>query len=255
MRRTSLCLVGSALILLVSCQSDQQARRQGCEPPALGFDVGAAAIGRIEHDERPSEAETPGLALRDSSAIIVGYCVESGDAVTSPDLLAGDDRIASFGGTLIKRDDGLWFNYAFYPPHASSVYELISGADVIGRVTFPRGIDDNCPLVASPPFHVESCGLIVRVTWHTRLPLEAENAGAFGISVRESHRGTNLSFFPEGVSDGQRGLEIHFGFLPPKGSKVRINLLELYKRQGIRDVSYGSGTPLHPVTLTLAARP
>lgn len=228
------------MVLATSCSGPSPESHAACRAPApiSGLDVSGASRGTVSPvGKLEPTAVVPGAAYRDSSVLVIGYCVPENDLIT-PDLIRGHRRISAFGGTLVQRTSERPFQYVLYPPARGRRFDILHGKVLLGRVTFPPASKQICPLKARRPFVVVACGSIVLVEWMSPFKLDPRNLGTIALEVRDPEAGvTNLGFFLVGVRERGGRLAVRFGFRPPTGERLMVRVLELTRLRGSDEIA------------------
>lgn len=182
----------------------------------------------------PGEGEIAvGLAVRDASTTIVGFCLAAARIPRPVPALSVDGRrLEPVGGTL-SEDPPDVFNYSYYPATTSKDVAVVHAGRRLATLAFAELHPERCPLRASEGFRVVACGAVVVVEWSSPLRLRARAVELLDVDVWEGDgRARPLGFFFHGARDGRRGLVIRFGVRPPATGRVSLALRRVYVERG-----------------------
>jgi hypothetical protein len=207
--RTRIGIPGLVLVLFAASgcntQLDHQAQGQPdrkCHAPNPRLAHARLATAEVE----PLAAEAGGhvqvgVAIRDASATVVGFCVPEGAfAGPTPSLVDGTRELFSFGGMVLQSTTGN-VDYAFYPPTRNRHLLLVSQSVTLARLVFPPIRQRVCRTRVRPPFYVESCGMLLDMRWRTPITSKrAEGISLIDATVRAADSGTDLGFYILGLS-------------------------------------------------------
>jgi hypothetical protein len=139
--------------------------------------------------------------------------------------------IPPVGGTFERTPDGA-VNYLLFPPTHESPIDVVDNRVLLARVAFPPPLFEKCPLRATGPFHIVSCGSIIIADWKSRLAFQPSRVTLLDVRVTEPGvRLGVLGFYFLGVRKGSNGLIVQFGFQRPKGSRVELRAAAVFLRR------------------------
>jgi hypothetical protein len=206
--------------------------RGACELPPPEFAEGAVR-GSLE--TTATGPVSVGVAARDTSATVVGFCLPgSRFPDPAPSLDDGGRRLYPIGGELQQTSQG-WRNYYVYEASRDPRVAVRRGGRVIARISFPQGSGRSCGLRAARPFRVVACGSIVVVEWSSPFNFDAERLELLDIEARETDReGTPLNLYDMGYRNGPDGLLVRFGIRPARSGRVHLRANFAYVQTGDR---------------------
>jgi hypothetical protein len=192
-----------------------------------------------------------GLAVRDSSVTIIAYCFASDRAFEQDPALAVHGRtLKSIGGALVSSHEGTT-NYAYYPPTRPQHLQVVLDTAVLADLNFPPAVRADCPYRTHGPFKLVACQSLFLVAWASPLRFDSEYVELLDIDVWEPETQTHLGFFMIRVDDGPRGLVVLFGFQPPVGNRVELEVDHVYLRNPVtKQVIERTPNPPARATLT-----
>jgi hypothetical protein len=202
-----------------------------CEPPIPEF---AREVRRGTVDATGGDRVSPGVAVRDHTVTIVGFCLPDSRLPDPAPALEEGGRIRyPIGGELQQTSAG-WRNYYLYPATRSRHLTVRRGERAIGRISFDgRPVAPACALESDPPFEVVACGSIVVIEWASPLRFDARRIQALDIdALDEARDGRPLNYYDLGYRDGPGGLLVRFGIRPPRGDRVALRANFAYVREG-----------------------
>jgi hypothetical protein len=231
-------LVRTALALAVLCQQgclgggeEEQRGEVGapaCDLPLPEFAAGTDAAELEEAADGPLAA---GVAGRDASVTVVGYCQPSSRfPEPAPAVIEGDRALHPIGGELQKTPSG-WRNYYLYPPTLASQISIRQGGSNLGVADFAAAPQNGCSLRARRPFEVLACGAIVLLDWSSPLPFDADRVTLVDVNaVDGGDPRRQLNYYDLGYRNGPRGLQLRFGIRRPSTRRVELQLNYVYVR-------------------------
>jgi hypothetical protein len=238
------CLV---LAATTGCGGDSDpgsdAEASHCRAPLPEF-AGEARRGTV--DATSGDRVSPGVAARDNTVTIVGFCLPDSRLPNPAPVLEDGGRVRyPIGGELQQTSAG-WRNYYLYPATRGRQLTVRRGERVTGRISFAgTPAPAACPLESDPPFEVVSCGSLVVIEWASPLRFDARRVQALDVDALDQARdGRPLNYYDLGYRDGPRGLLVRFGIRPPRGDRVALRANFAYVREGgeVREVRLGERT-------------
>ena len=206
--------------------------RSACQLPLPRF-AEDAVQGSLE--DVASGPVSVGLAARDTSATIVGFCLPgSRFPDPAPAIDDGGRALYPVGGELQQTSQG-WRNYYIYSASRNPRVSVRRGDRVIARISFPDQPGRSCDLRAGGPFRVVACGTVVVIDWSSRLRIDADRLELLDVEAREGDsRGNQLNLYDMGYRNGPDGLRVRFGLLPAQSGRIHLRARLAYVRTGGR---------------------
>lgn len=226
-------LTGLIVLATGACASDDlgvtdaQPPAKLCSPNSPAF-IHGADRGRVTPVGRLEGNLQLGMAARDATVTVVGYCLpEEGFPNPAPKIEAGGRTISPVGGRLEEGSDSR-FNYFFYPPTDDNRLRVLQGSRHLGTISFSEKPRESCSLRATGRFEVVACGAIVILDWSSPIDVRARALELLEADAFDKVRGDPLGFYFLRARNGLRGLKIRFGFMKPRSGRVLIRATRLY---------------------------